>query len=389
MNFDQFIERRGTLSQKWDDMERYTGVPAESGLAMWVADMEFRPPHSVQRALETLVQHGVYGYMGGDAAYMESIQWWLHTRHGWTVAADAIFTTSGVVNAVALCIDTFTSPGDGVVLMTPVYHAFARVIQSADRHIVECPLRLEGGRLMPDFAAWDAQMTGTEKMLILCSPHNPGGRVWTPEELRGIADFCQRHDLLLVSDEIHFDLVYPGFRHTMTALAAPAITQRLITLTAVTKTFNLAALHTGFAIIEDPALKQRFAQRLKALAISGNGFGNHLVPGAYSPEGAAWVDALMQYLEGNRQLFDEGVNSIAGLQSVRLEATYLAWVDFSGTGLNTEQFAHMVANEAGIATNLGPTFGAGGENFLRFNIGAPRSLIKEAVARLQGVFGRR
>ena len=177
---------------------------------MWVADMDFRPPACVQAAVEKMASHGIYGYFGDDAAYLDAIRWWMATRHGWDVAREDIFTTHGLVNGTGLCLQAFTQPGDGVVLTTPVYHAFARTIKAAGRKVVECLLRNDGGRYEMDFAAWDAQMTGAERMFILCSPHNPGGRVWTAEELRGVADFCKRHDLILVSDEIHHDLVFPG-----------------------------------------------------------------------------------------------------------------------------------------------------------------------------------
>ena len=387
MSFDEIIDRRGTHCAKWDSMEALFGVPAETGLPMWVADMDFRPPARVQQAVERMVAHGVYGYFGDDRAYIAAIRWWMLTRHGWDVPPEAIFTTHGLVNGTAIWIDTFTSPGDGVVLMTPVYHAFARVIKAAGRQVVECVLKNDGGRYVPDFATWDAQMTGREKMLILCSPHNPGGRVWTAEELRGVAAFCKRHDLILVSDEIHHDLVMPGHGHRMLATVAPEAKDRLITMTATTKTFNIAGAHVGNVIIEDKALRERFATRMMALGISPNSFGIHMATAAYSPEGAKWVDDLVVYLDGNRKVFDAGVNAIPGVRSMPLEATYLAWVDFAGTGMAPEEFTRRVEEGAGICANHGPTFGKGGETFLRFNLATPRVRIHEAVRRLKEAFG--
>ena len=272
MNFDEIIDRRGTHCSKWDTMEKIYGVPAETGISMWVADMDFRPPACVQSALEDMTAHGIYGYFGDDGAYLDAIQWWMANRHGWQVERDWIFSTHGLVNGTGMCIDTFTKPGDGVVLMTPVYHAFARTIKAAGRQVVECQLAVEDGRYKPDFAAWDAQMTGGERMLILCSPHNPGGRVWTREELRGVADFCIRHDLILVSDEIHHDLVFGGKKHTVMPLAAPEIVDRLVMMTATTKTFNIAGAHIGNVIIPDPALRAAFGARMMALGISANSF---------------------------------------------------------------------------------------------------------------------
>jgi cystathionine beta-lyase len=386
MTFDTPISRKGTHCVKWDMMETLYGVAPDDGIAMWVADMEFRPPQVVQQALEAMLAHGVYGYFGDETEYLDAIRWWMRTRHGWDVARDHIFTTHGLVNGTAMCIDAFTKPGDGVVLMTPVYHAFARVIKAADRHVVECPLTNDNGHLTMDFAAWDAQMTGAEKMLILCSPHNPGGRVWTADELRGVADFCKRHDLILVSDEIHHDLVFPGQHHTVMPLAAPDIADRLVMMTATTKTFNIAGAHSGNVIIADPALRARFAQRMNAMGISPNSFGMHMATAAYSPQGAAWVDDLMRYLDGNRRLFDEGVNAIPGVRSMALEATYLAWVDFSGTGMAPDEFINRVEKTAKIVTNHGASFGKGGDSFLRFNLACPRAQVAEAVSRLQKAF---
>ncbi len=383
MDFDTPVNRFGSHSQKWDMMEPMFGVPAAGGIAMWVADMDFRPPVVVQTTLQAMLAHGVYGYFGDDAAYLEAVRWWMRTRHGWEVAREAIFTTHGLVNGTALCIDAFTKPGDGVVLTTPVYHAFARVIKAAGRVVVECPLNVVNGQQQLDFAAWDGQMTGSETMMILCSPHNPGGRVWTLAELQGVADFCKRHDLLLVSDEIHHDLVMPGQRHTVMATLA----ERVVMLTATTKTFNIAGAHIGNVIIADPDLRDRFAATMMKLGISPNAFGMHMVTAAYSPEGAAWVDQLTRYLDGNRQVFDAGINAIPGVRSLALQATYLAWVDFSGTGMGPDEIATRVERVAKIAINRGGSFGLGGESFLRFNLALPRAQVTEAVTRLQAAFG--
>lgn len=386
MSFDEIIDRRDTGCSKWDKMEAIYGVSPQDGIAMWVADMDFRPPQAVVDRAQALVDHGVFGYTTGDGGLYDAVCWWMANRHGWNIDPSSIFTTTGLVNAIGLCLDTYTAPDDGIVLFTPVYHAFARVIRAAGRSVVECPMLLESGRYRMDFDAYDAQMTGGETMLILCSPHNPGGCVWTREELQGVADFARRHDLLLVSDEIHHDLVYPGHIHLPTARAAPGITDRLITLTAPSKTFNLAGLHTGNVIIEDDALRARFATRLNALSLASNSFGVEMATAAYSPDGAVWVDELLVYLDGNRRLFDAAINAIPGLASMPLEATYLAWVDFAGTGMTREEFTRRVEQDARIAVNHGTTFGTGGESFLRFNIATPRAHVEEACARLAAAF---
>lgn len=386
MNFDEIIDRRGTHAVKWDMMEATFGVPADGGIAMWVADMDFRPPACVQQAVEKMAAHGVYGYFGDDRAYLSAITWWMQTRHGWQVDPKAIFTTHGLVNGTSLTLDAFTAPGDAICLMTPVYHAFARVIKASGREVRELPLALHNGRHELDLSRWDSLMTGREKMLILCSPHNPGGRVWTADELRAIAGFCARHGLLLVSDEIHHDLVYPGQRHVPLPIAAPDAHPFTIMMTATTKTFNIAGAHIGNVIIPDTALRARFAARHMAWGLSPNAFGMHMATAAYSPEGAAWVDALMAYLDGNRQVFDAGVNAIPGVRSMRLEGTYLAWVDFAGTGMAPEEFTARVEKGARIAANHGHSFGSGGETSLRFNLATPRAVVQQAVTRLQEAF---
>jgi len=385
VNFDEKIDRHNTHSMKWDMMEKLYGVPAADGISMWVADMDFRAAPPIRAELERMAEHGVFGYYGDDASYRAAIVWWMQNRHGWDVDPASIFTTHGLVNGTALCVDTYTAPGDGVVLFTPVYHAFARVIRAAGREVVECELINNAGRYELDFERWDAQMSGREKLLVLSSPHNPGGRVWTREELEGIRDFCIRHDLILVSDEIHHDLVFPGTTHIPFALIE-GVEDRLVMMTSTTKTFNIAGVHAGNVTIPDPGLRKAFADRMAALGISGNSFGFHLAEAAYSPEGANWVDELVCYLDGNRRFFDDAVSGIPGLASMPLESTYLAWVDFSGTGMAMEEFTRRVEQGARLAVNRGPTFGKGGENFLRFNLATPRSLVEEATTRLAEAF---
>jgi cysteine-S-conjugate beta-lyase len=384
MDFDTIIDRRGTHSAKWDKMQALYGVSPDTGISMWVADMDFRPPACVQDALQRMLDHGVYGYFGNDGPYLDAIRWWMDTRHGWQVDPAAIFTTHGLVNGTALCVQTWTRPGEGVVLFTPVYHAFARVIEAAGRRVVEVPLVEVDGRMTMAFP--DTLPEGT-RMVILCSPHNPGGQVWTAEELRGLAEFTRRHDLILVSDEIHHDLVMPGHKHIPMPLAAPDISDRLVMMTATTKTFNIAGAHIGNVIIPDPALRRPFAGTMAALGMSPNSFGMHMATAAYSPEGAAWVDALCAYLDGNRRVFEDGVAAIPGVRVAPLQATYLEWVDFSGTGMDEAALRTRIEQGAGIAVNHGSTFGSGGEGCMRFNIATPRARVVDAVERLQRAFG--
>ena len=386
MDFDEVIDRRGTHSSKWDSMEELYGVSPDSGLSMWVADMDFRAPKIIQEKLHGINSHGIYGYYGDYKEYNNSIKWWMKNRHNWEIDTSWIFTTHGLVNGTGLCIDAFTKPGDGIILFTPVYYQFSNLVEAARRKVVECPLKLIDNHYHFDFVAYERNLSGDEKMVILCSPHNPGGRVWTKNELQEVAKFAKKHDLVLVSDEIHHDLVYPNKSHTVMPIADPSVCDRLVMMTATTKTFNIAGAHSGNVIIPNPNLRQKFSQRIKALGISPNSFGLFMATAAYSPEGAQWLDELLRYIDGNRVIFDREINKIPGLSSMPLEGTYLAWVDFSGTGMEEEEFIYRVQEKAKIAVNHGSTFGTGGEKFLRFNLATPRTLVVEATKRLKDAF---
>ncbi len=384
-NFDEVIDRRNTHSAKWDAMETLYGVSPEDGIAMWVADMDFRVPQAVTDAVQNMVDHGVYGYYGMDASYKAAICGWMDRRHGWNVDPDWIFSTHGLVNGTALCIQAFTDKGDGVILFTPVYHAFAKVINANNRRVVESALINNNGRYEMDLDALETSLKGDEKMVILCSPHNPGGRVWSKAELKAVADFCVKHDLLLVSDEIHHDLVYGDTKHTVMSLAAPEITDRLIMMTATSKTFNIAGAHVGNVIIEDADLRATFGATLAAGGNSPNSFGVVMTEAAYNG-GEEWLDDWLEYMAENKRIFDEGINAIPGLRSMNLEATYLAWVDFADTGMTQQEFTDRVMKTAKVAPNYGHTFGKGGENFLRFNLATRRAVVEEAVKRIAAAF---
>jgi len=386
IDFDEQIDRHDTYSVKWDKMEAIYGVAPGTGLSMWVADTDFRAPPKALARLQDITDHGILGYTDNETEYRAAICWWMSTRHEWEIDPAWIFTTTGLGNAIGLCLDAYTRPGDGVVLFTPVYHSFARIARAGKRQVVECQLVNNQGCYEMDFDAYDAQMTGNERIVILCSPHNPGGRVWSREELQGVADFCKRHDLLLISDEIHHDLVYPGHKHIAMPLVDSSIADRTIILTAPSKTFNVAGLHTGNVIIPDDALRAKFADRMAALAVAPNSVGQFVAQACYSREGAQWADAQLAYLDENRKIFDAAIANIPGLSSMHLESTFLAWVDFSGTGMTRDAFIARVEKKAQIAVNYGATFGAGGESYLRFNLGTQRARVEDACVRLRDAF---
>ena len=385
-DFETPIDRRGTGSSKWDKMEALFGVSPEDGLAMWTADSDYATAPCVIEKLRAAAEHGVFGYMPEYDGYLNSVAWWMTNRHGWQVEPDWVLTTQGLGNAVALCIDVWSAPGEGVVTFNPVYHEFANKIRKTGRRVVECPLARDGDTYVLDLEDAQERLSGDERVLLWCSPQNPSGRVWSAEELRAVAEFAERNDLILVSDEIHHDLVFPGAAFVPMHVAAPEAEHRMVILTAASKTFNIAGLRTGNMIIPDATLRAAMRARLKTLDYQPATMGMMMIEAAYSPEGAAWVDAQVAHLARNRDAFDAAVNAIPGVRSMPLQGTYLAWVDFSGTGMSQEEITRRVHEDARIAPSPGPGFGTGGEGFLRFNLATTHARVVEAGRRLHKAF---
>lgn len=387
MNFDQIIDRRGTNSAKWDGMALANGgTNVPDALPMWVADMDFRAADVLQEAVTGLLDKANYGYFTGEGDLKRTIATWMQTRHGWTVDPSAIFSTFGLGNGIGVCLQAFTDPGDEVIIFTPVYHEFTAKINKAGRVVHESPLQIVDGVYHMDFDALEASMTGREKVLLFCSPHNPAGRIWTVSELQALAAFCAKHDLLLMSDDIHHDLIYPGQTYVPIPVAAPQVTDRLVMLTSASKTFNIAGARLGSVTVPDPDLRARFTAMMNALDIKPNLLGQVLTQAAYSPRGAEWVDALVAYLADNARVFLDGVGAIPGVVPMPMQSTYLTWIDFANTGMEMAEVCRRVREDARILPSIGAEFGAGGENFLRFNIGMPRAHISQAVERLQNAF---
>ena len=384
IDFDEIIDRRNTHAQKWDEVEDRYGVSSATGIPLWVADMDFRAPPAVNAVLQEMVDHGVHGYYGPDDSFREALVGWMARRHDWQVQPEWALQTHGLGNALALIVNACSAPGEAVIVFSPVYHAFMRIIKANDRRVHASSLRLENGRFHMDIAALEASLTGDEKILFLCSPHNPGGRVWTADELCEVADFCRRHNIILVSDEVHHDLVLPGHSHSITSKVAPEIQDLLITLVATSKTFNIAGIETGTMLVENEDLRRQVMRVRGAMNISNNRFGMLMAEAAYR-EGDEWLDRLIPYLDRNRQLMNDAVAAIPGLSAMNLEATYLAWIDFSGTGMTREEFTARLTT-AGLAPSEGRSFGPEGEEWMRFNIACRHALLDEAMTRLSDAF---
>jgi cystathionine beta-lyase len=386
-DFDRVIERRGTHASKWDNMKKLSGVDPSDGIPMWVADMDFAAPPGVTAALMAEVERGTHGYYADTGSWAAALVDWLSRRHKLAIEPSWVSPTPGIVSGLGLILQAASEPGDEVVVFPPAYHAFRRIIAANERHILDAQLVERQGRYAMDLDALRGKLTPRTKVVFLCSPHNPGGTVWSADELRALARLCAEHDLILVSDEIHCDLVFAGVKHTPTMTAAPEIADRLITCVAATKTFNLAGAHVGACVTSNPALKKRLDARIAASGLgSYNGFGMIATEAAWRT-GEAWLDALLPYLQRNRDLFGRRVEAAApGARSMRLDGTYMAWVDFSGTGLAADDVAARVARRARIFASPGPQFGPGGEGWLRFNFATPRPLLEEALGRLDDAF---
>ena len=385
-DFDHPINRIGSHCSKWDGLKSRFGVEPEGALPMWVADMEFAAPPSVTEALQGMVDHGVHGYFGDPSAYLAAIQGWMERRHGWRVEKDWILTTAGIVNGVNLAIQAFCRPGDGVIIQSPIYHPFAPSIRNNGCHVVPNQLQYRSGRYEMDLEALARQVDAKTRMMLLCSPHNPTGRVWSADELKALAKFCIERDILIVADEIHHDLVFDG-PHTVMATLGDEVAENLITFSSASKTFNLAGGHTGNAIISNPRLRLRYQRQMERCGmLGGNRFGYFMTEAAYRG-GEAWLEALLAYLKDNRDYVDRRVaDELPGVTSAKLDATYLAWLDFSGTGMEQSEIVDRMQTRAKVICNHGPSFGAGGEGFMRLNFACPRSMVADGMDRIVEAF---
>lgn len=386
-DFDEIQDRYGTHSAKWEMMSSHLGVTAKHAIPMWVADMDFRVAPAITQALQAEVDQAVHAYYAPDAGWRNAIKNWMSTRHGWEIETDWLTPTAGVLSAIALILQAWSAPGDSVVMFSPIYPGFTGITKAAGREPFYSEMKLTQGRYEMDLETLEETLPDNAKVVLLCSPHNPGGRVWTADELRELAAFCEKHDLLLVSDEIHHDLVFEGAKHIPTAIAAPDISHRLITCAAGTKTFNLAGAHIAETIIPDENLKKRFEETAGASGLMHHGrFGMIATEAGYAG-GGEWLDALLVYLAGNRDHFDARLaRELPTVRSTPLESTYLGWVDFKGTGLSPEEILRTCTEKAHIGPNAGTSFGPGGEHYLRLNFALPRAQLNTAIDRLVEAF---
>ncbi|PFA70446.1 cystathionine beta-lyase [Bacillus sp. AFS015802] len=383
--FEEIIDRKGSSSVKWDLTKTVFGK--DDVLPMWVADMDFLPPKDVLEALEHRLKHGIFGYtfVGDETA--ASIKEWVRKRHGWEIDTTWLQYSPGVVPAISTIIQALTSPGDKVLVQSPVYTPFFNLVEDNDREIVNARLEYHDGRYSIDFQAFEESLQTGVKVFLLCNPHNPSGRVWKKEELLKMAELCHKYNVVIVSDEIHSDLVFK--RHTHTPLASLNATFRDMTITCIapSKTFNLAGLQASAMITPNPDIREKIAGVHKRQGFfTLNTFGIVGMEAAYRL-GEQWLEEILDYLEENVRVTKNFLEEhLPELKLVEPEGTYLLWIDCSKLNLSDEELKNRLLDE-GLALEPGTKYGPGGEGFVRMNIACPRKTLKDGLERLKAALG--
>ncbi|WP_407309263.1 MalY/PatB family protein [Desulfosporosinus sp. SB140] len=381
-DFDKLYDRRRTGSIKWDFNQRIFG--REDVLPLWVADMDFLAPEAVVEALVNRAKHGIYGYTDGMDEYYDSLTAWMAERHSWQIQRDWIVFSPGIVPALNELVRALTKPGDKILLQSPVYPPFFQAIKNHGRELVNSQLNLVNGKYVMNFEDLEEKFAHGVKMMILCSPHNPVGRVWQREELERLGRLCLTYDVLVISDEIHSDLIYNGYRHIPLSSLTPELASQSIVCTAPSKTFNLAGLQTSNLIIPNKKYREAYKSSANLTGIHHpNLFGITALETAYR-EGREWLEQLMLYLQGNLEFLTSFIaRELPQIGVIQPEGTYLVWLDFRALDLEPKTLQEFLVHKAGVGLNAGYAFGAGGEGFERINIGCPRSVLEEGLERIK------
>jgi cystathionine beta-lyase len=383
MSFNEVVNRRNTGSVKWDMMDEFQ--KPKDVLPLWVADMDFKAPEGVLKALMDRVDHGVLGYTQPTDSYYEAVVNWMMHRHNWRIKKDWIIITPGIVPALNFVVQAFTKAGEGVLIQRPVYNPFMEAVVNNGRKLVNSTLVFNKDRYEIDFEDVEKRIVENNvKLFIMCSPHNPVGRVWTREELITLGDICLKHDVLVVVDEIHHDLVFKSNKHIPFASLGEKYSNNCITCTAPSKTFNIAGLQLSNLIIENKEILQKLNSYLESMALTmSNIFGIIASEAAYNT-GEEWLEELLDYIEGNKKLVQEFIaEKFPFIKVIDSEATYLLWVDFRGLGMKREELNHFLLQEAKLWVNDGMIYGEEGSGFQRINIACPRSLLEKGLQQLE------
>jgi cystathionine beta-lyase len=381
-NFDEPAVREGTDCIKYDRRKETFGI--KDVIPMWVADMDFNTPDFIVESLQKRLEHKIYGYSFRPAEYYLSIINWIKTRHNWPVEKEWISFCPGIVPALNFCTLAFTQAGDSIIVQPPVYFPFFSAVEAHGRNLIYNRLIEAEGKWVMDFNSLIAGIDSKTKMIFISNPHNPVGRVWTPEELNNLADICLKNNILILSDEIHCDLVLPGFKYTPMASLSEKIAENTITLIAPSKTFNLAGLSTSSVIIPNPVLRKSFNRIVDNLHVgNGNIFGNTASTAAYT-YGHKWLDALLDYIDNNIEFVkDYCTKMIPEIIPVQPEATYMIWLDCRKFGMSAKDLQNFFITKAGVGMNEGSTFGPGGEGFMRMNLGTTHQTVMKAMEQIE------
>lgn len=376
-DFDEIIERRSTHSAKWDEV-------GEELLPMWVADMDFKSPPEVIAALEARARHGVFGYSGAYDVWHETLMQWMKKRYDWDVRKEWISTSPGVVPALDMMVRALTKPGDGVIIQTPVYPPFFHVVKRNGRELIENPLYCNGRQYRMDLDDLKQRINPRTRLLILCSPHNPVGRVWSRDELTQLGEICLEHGITVVADEIHSDLVFKNAKHTVFAAISPEFEQNCAVCNAPSKTFNIAGIQASSIIIPNPGLRRAYQHVLNTGELGlPNVFAVTALEAAYS-RGEPWLEEMLVYIEENYRLAKDFIGRrVPGIKVIEAEGTYLIWLDCRELQMSDGELDRFVRDRARLALSPGHIFGKVGSGFQRMNIGCPRLLLEEGLVRLE------
>ena len=385
-DFDEIVPREGTNCIKYDALERFFG--SNDVLPLWVADMDFRTPDFIVDAIKKRAEHEIYGYTFRGDSYYNSIIGWMERRHNWEIQKEWISFSPGVVAGLTFGIEAFSKAGDGVVVQPPVYFPFFDCVKGTKRKLIENPLKIENGRYTFDFEDLKAKIDKKTKLLLLCNPQNPGGTVFSKEELTELATICLENKIMVISDEIHSDLIFDGHKHIPFASLSEEIAQNCMITMAPSKTFNVAGFSSSLVIIPN---KTKFARYERAIAVAhlymGNIFGSIAMEAAYT-HGDKWLGQMMAYLQENYKLLENFFNTrLPKVKVMKPEATYLIWLDFREYGMKNAELMKFTIENAKVGLNDGGRFGTGGDGWLRINIGCPRIILTEALERLGKAFG--
>ncbi|GAA0729724.1 pyridoxal phosphate-dependent aminotransferase [Clostridium malenominatum] len=374
-NFDEIIDRRNVGAVKWKGYDEI--------IPMWVADMDFKAPEEIIEAIKSRADEGTFGYTYLNKQYYNAIINWVEKRHGFKIEKNWIYSTPTIVSALYWLIQTFTEVGDKIIIQTPVYHRFKGAIEDNGRMVLENPLKELEGKYYMDFENLESNIDSKVKMIILCNPHNPVGRVWSKEELIRLGEICLKNNILVVSDEIHSDITFKGYKHTPFASLGNEFAENSITCISPTKTFNLAGIQVSNIIIPNENLRKKFDNTMKLNAMGDiNIFGIIGLIAAYE-KGEQWYREMLYYIEENYNYMREYIEkNMPMIKVTKLEGTYLAWVDFRALRMNSKELKRFLSEEVKVAFNEGQLFGGNGEGFQRINFACPRKILEEALFRL-------